>query len=116
MINYHETLVSALETVLPTHYELALTANTKTPCISYQERNNYCLTETLGATSGYSRLIYTVKIWSNSLEDLQRYSLEIDNTLRPLGWKRTSSQELYDYQSTMKQKILTYEAIASETY
>lgn len=116
MINYHKDLVSALETVLPTHYELALTASTKTPCISYQERNNYMVTDAIGASLGYSRIIYTIKVWSNSLEELQNYSLEIDAVLRPLGWKRTSSQELYDYQSTMKQKILTYEALASETY
>lgn len=116
MIDYHATLVSALETVLPTHYELALTAGTEVPCISYQERNNYMVTDALGASLGYSRIIYTVKVWGHSLEDLQQYSLEIDNALRPLGWKRTSAQELYDYQSTMKQKILTYEALASETY
>ena len=47
MINYHTQLVSALNTVLPTHYELALTSDTQTPCISYQERNNYAVTESI---------------------------------------------------------------------
>ena len=41
MIDYHKELVSALNNVLPTHYELALTKDTTIPCISYQERNNY---------------------------------------------------------------------------
>jgi hypothetical protein len=41
MIDYHKRLVSVLNNILPTHYELTLTSNTKTPCISYQERNNY---------------------------------------------------------------------------
>ena len=40
----------------------------------------------------------------------------IDDVLRPLGWKRTSSNELYDTQSTMIQKIMTYEALGLETF
>ena len=40
----------------------------------------------------------------------------IDEVLRPLGWKRTSSGELYDNQSTMIQKIMNFEALASETF
>ena len=114
MIDYHSELVSALETVLPTHYELALTSGTKTPCISYQERNNYDA-ET-GDTLGYSRIVYTVKVWGNQIAAIQNYAKEIDKVLRPLGFKRTSAQELYDNQSTMIQKILTYEALASEIY
>ena len=38
----------------------------------------------------------------------------IDACLRPLGWKRTASGELYDNNSTMIQKIMTYEALAKE--
>jgi hypothetical protein len=114
MIDYHSELVSALETVLPTHYELALTSGTQTPCISYQERNNYD-TDT-GDTLGYSRITYTVKVWGNQIAIIQNYAKEIDKVLRPLGFKRTSAQELHDNQSTMIQKILTYEALASENY
>ena len=114
MINYHKEIVAALNTILPTHYELALTSGTKTPCISYQERNN-ADTET-GDTLGYSRISYTVKVWGNDIGELQQYALEIDKTLRPLGFKRISSNELYDIQSTMIQKILGYEALAQEEY
>lgn len=114
MIDYHSELVSALNTVLPTHYEMALTSNTKTPCISYQERNNFD-TDT-GDTLGYSRIIYTVKVWGNDIAQIQNYVKEIDRVLRPLGFKRTSSNELHDNQSTMIQKILTYEALALENY
>lgn len=114
MINYHTELVAALNTVLPAHYELVLKAGTKTPCISYQERNNYD-TDT-GDTIGYSRLSYTVKVWGNDIAELQKYALQIDKVLRPLGFKRISSGELHDRQSTMIQKILTYEALASEIY
>lgn len=49
-------LVSALSTILPTHYELALTSKTKTPCISYMELNN--IETDVGDTLGYSRITY----------------------------------------------------------
>lgn len=114
MINYHAELVSALKKVLPTHYEMALTSKTATPCISYMELNNYV--DTNGDTLGYSRITYQVKVWGNRIEDLQTYALMVDGVLRPLGFKRIASGELYDPQSTMIQKILTYEALASETF
>jgi hypothetical protein len=114
VIDFNKELVSALNTVLPTHYELALTSKTETPCISYQERNNY-VSES-GNTRGYSLISYTVKVWANNIADIQKYSLEVDNVLRPIGFKRISSGELYDINSTMIQKILTYEALALEEY
>lgn len=114
MINYHADMVSALKTILPTYYEMALTSKTTTPCISYMETNNYATTS--GNTIGYSRLTYQVKVWGNDIEALCGYALQIDAVLRPLGWTRISTGELYDNQSTMIQKILTYEALAHENY
>lgn len=114
MIDYTEELVSALKTVLPTYYELALTSKCKTPCISYQERNNYVTAS--GDTRGYSYISFTVKVWANEIELIQKYALEIDKVLRPLGFKRTSAGELYDINSTMIQKIMVYEALALEEY
>jgi hypothetical protein len=114
MVNAHSDLVSTLEGILPTHYEMVLTSKTTTPCISYMELSNVD-TET-GNTLGYSRIQYQVKVWSNRIKDLQEYALKIDAALRPLGWRRVGSQELHDRNSTMMQKILTYEARASETY
>lgn len=114
MINYHSNLVNALSNILPTHYEMALTEKTATPCISYMEMNNYVAE--YGTNITYSRITYQVKVWGNSLEDLQGYAKQIDETLRSLGFKRISSGELYDNQSTMIQKILTYEALALETH
>lgn len=114
MINYHKEIVSALNKILPTHYELALTSKTETPCISYQERNNFDVST--GDTLGYSRLSYTIKIWGNDLATIQQYALEVDAALRPLGFRRLSSGELYDMESTMIQKIMTYEALAKEEY
>ena len=116
MIDYHANLVKALNTILPTHYEMVLHSGLKTPCISYMETNNYAATETLGATVGYSRITYQVKVWGNDITELQKYALQIDKALRPLGFTRVSSGELYDNNSTMIQKILTYEALASEEF
>lgn len=114
MVDYNKELVSALETVLPTHYELALTSKNTVPCISYQERNNYVSVN--GDTLGYSYVSFTVKVWANNIADIMKYSLEVDKVLRPLGFKRTSANELYDHNSTMIQKIMTYEAFCLEDF
>ena len=114
MINYHKNLVSALRTILPTHYEMTLTANTDTPCISYMELGNYV--ESNGDTLGYSKIQYQVKVWCNDIAKIQQYALQIDDVLRPLGWKRVGWNEMYDSQSTMIQKIMTYEALALEQF
>lgn len=115
MIDYHKEIVSALERILPTYYEMILHSGIATPCISYMELNNY-VEGTNGDTIGYSRISYQVKVWSNELEDLQKYALEIDKALRPLGFTRRSSAELYDNNSSMMQKVLTYEALALEEF
>lgn len=114
MIDYHTTLKTALETILPTYYEMALHSGIKTPCISYMERSNNA--DIKGDTMEYSRVSYQVKVWGNDLEQLQLYAAAIDAVLRPLGWKRISSGELYDNGSAMIQKILTFEAYAVEEY
>ena len=116
MIDYNKELVSALKTVLPTHYEMALTSKTATPCISYMETNNYATTDPTGATLGYSRITYQVKVWANTIAAIQKHSLEVDEVLRPLGFKRISSGELYDNNSSMIQKIMTYECLALEEF
>ena len=114
MIDYTPTLVKALNTILPTHYELKLSSGTKMPCISYQERDNSAQEQ--GETVGYSRISYTIKVWGNDLEQLNNYAKQIDAVLRPLGWKRTGAQELHSYQSATIQKIMTYEALFYETF
>jgi hypothetical protein len=114
MVDYHSNLVSALNTVLPTHYEMALTSKTATPCISYMETNNY--SSSTGDTVGYSFITYQVKVWANDIAAIQGYAKQVDDVLRPLGFKRIASGELYDNATTMIQKIMTYEALAYENY
>lgn len=114
MIDYHKELVASLETVLPTHYEMTLHSGIDTPCISYMELNNYVSTS--GTTLGYSSITFQVKVWATDIATIQKYVLEIDKALRPLGFKRVASTELYDNNSSMIQKILTYEALGLEQY
>lgn len=114
MVNYTPTLVTELNKILPTHYEMILTSKTATPCISYLELTN-SMTDT-GDTLGYSRITYQIKVWGNDIKTVTEYALEVDNTLRKLGFKRISSGVMNDNQSTIIQKILTYEALALENY
>lgn len=112
MIDYSKNVVSALKTILPTHHELTLTKGTKTPCISYMELTN--VVEESGDTLEYSRLSFQIKAWGTDLAVLNKAAGEIDKVMRALGFTRTSGGELYDRNSSMIQKILTYEAKALE--
>lgn len=114
MIDYHKELVTALNTVLPTHYEMTLKAGTKTPCISYMETNNYVVAES--DEKGYSNVTYQVKVWANDIALIQKYALEVAAVLRPLGFTRVASIELYDNNSSMIQKVMTFEATGFEEY
>ena len=114
MIDYHKELVAALETVLPTHYEMTLHRGLETPCYSYMETNNYV--SDAGTTLGYSRIRFQVKVWATDIATIQKYALMADEVLRPLGFKRTAANELYDNNSSMIQKILSYEALGLEEY
>lgn len=114
MIDYNKELVAALNTILPTHYEMILHKGINVPCISYMEINNYV--DRNGDTLGYSRLTYQVKIWANDIATIQEYALRVDEVLRPLGFTRISSGELYDNNSSMIQKIMTFEALYLEQF
>lgn len=114
MIDYHKELVAALETVLPTHYEMTLHRGLETPCYSYMETNNYV--SDAGTTLGYSRIRFQVKVWATDIATIQKYALMADEVLRPIGFARTAANELYDNNSSMIQKILTYEATGLEEY
>ena len=115
MIDFHKEFRSALESVgLPVHYEMTLHSGLSVPCISYMEKNNY--TTAAGDTLGYSYITYQVKVWATDIATIQRYALEVDKALRPIGFKRTASGELHDNNSSMIQKIMTYEALASENF
>lgn len=114
MIDYHKELVSILSKILPTYFELNLTHDIDTPCISYIQMNDN--EEYQGDTIGYSVIRYQIKVWSEKLSELQSYGQQIDNALRKEGWRRISAIELYDTDTAMKQKVFSYEARFRETY
>lgn len=114
MIDYHTELVKALNQVLPAYYEMILNSDIETPCISYMETNNYVVAN--GDTVGYSNITYQIKVWGQDLEVIQKAVLEIDEVLRPLGFTRTATNELANNKTVLIQKILTYEAMARETF
>lgn len=114
MIDYHKTLKDTLKNILPIHYEMVLHSGLATPCLSYMELNNSV--EADGDSLGYSRIQYQVKVWATDIALIQKYALEVDTAMRAIGFKRIASTELYDNNSAMIQKILTYEALALEDY
>lgn len=115
MINYHEQLVKALEPVgLPVYYEMQLSEGADVPCLSYMELSN--MDDAVGDTLGYSIISYQIKVWGRTVGALQHFALKVDEALRPLGFTRAASTELIDMRSTMLQKVMTYEAFASENY
>ena len=116
MIDYNKEIVKALSPILPIHYEMILHSGLNTPCYSYMEINTYSATETTGATLGYSVISFQIKVWASRIEEIQKYSQLADNALRGIGMKRVSSGELYDKNSSMIQKIMTYECLALENF
>lgn len=86
----------------------------KTPCISYMEVNNYTVAD--DNYQSFSRLTFQIKVWAKDIAEIQKYSLKVDEALRPHGFRRISSGELYDNNSSMIQKIMTYEVLSFEVY
>lgn len=114
MIDAHKDFIAALNTILPTHYEMTLHSGLDTPCISYMGISN--AVNVNGDTLGYSNIAFQVKVWANNISLIVHYAQEIDKVLRPLGWKRTNYNELYDINSNMIQGVMNYEAIGLEQY
>lgn len=114
MIDANKDIVKALSKILPTYYEMVLHSGIETPCISYMELNNSV--QANGDTLGYSTIQFQIKVWGTDIEIIQKKALLIDKALRPLGWRRISTNELYDNQSSMIQKIMTYQALGKENF
>ena len=114
MIDLHSEVVNALSTVLPTYYEMTLNSSVKVPCISYMELGNYG--SAFGDTQEYSRLQYQIKVWGHDIEELQKYAILVSQVMRSIGFNRVSSNEMYDKNSTMIQKIMTFEVLTNEVY
>lgn len=110
MYNFKSELVSLLDEILPTYYELFVDSSTETPCITYIESNNTADKE--GDTLRYSNLSYNIKLWGNDYAELTDYASQVDKALYAIGFKRTFSEELT--YGTQIQLIFTYQAMAVE--
>ena len=110
MFDYKPELVRQLDTILPTHYELFVDSNTKTPCLTYLELSN--IAEQEGDTLRYSTLTFRIKIWGKADDDLYPYCSLLDDKMVELGFKRRAFNEMWVDQT--QQLIFTYEALALE--
>ena len=113
MIDYNKIIVNALKDIAPTYYEMTLKQGTQLPCISYLQLGDNILAQT--DITDVSRIIYQVKVWGNNLTDIQSISKQIDQAMRAIGFERSSTNELYDNQKRLIQRIFTYSAISLET-
>lgn len=114
MYDAHPEVVAALTTILPTYYELFLDDECEVPCISYQENFNGVIEE--GDTLVYSDVQFIVKVWANSVEEIQHYAAQVSEVMRQLGFDRTNSLELANPNSTMIQKVMTFAGMSWEKY
>lgn len=112
MENTKTKIVQKLDTVLPTYYELVCDSNTALPCITYTEYNNY--DDTTADTFGYYRVEYMIKLWCETVADLETYSKQIDTAMRELGFTRTTINELFVDDKI--EKMFIYSALGKETY
>lgn len=105
MISFDTRLKTALEDVLPTHYELFVNPDTATPCITYRPYDNF--DTATGDTIEYTNLTYMIKVWGKRKEDLEVYSLLVHKVMQENGFKRNNTNELF--LGDMGQKIMIYE-------
>jgi len=110
VIDCKPLLVEALEQVGQTHYELFVNSDTELPCITYLETGNR--DRVTSDILNYSDLEFTIKVWSKRVAEISRMAKQIDEVLRPLGFRRTGSNELSH--NDIIQKIMRYSAIGVE--
>ena len=114
MLDIKPEVVTALNLILPTYYEYICNSQTPKPCITYAQTNDTDL-ET-SKERGYCRIQMTIKVWidNGNVSDMEAYSKQVDSSMRSLGYKRVSANELVV--GNQIEKILLYEAIGKEEY
>jgi hypothetical protein len=111
MIDYIPTLLTELsECSIPCYYEQFINDKSELPCITYREYDNTDLY--LGDTLNYSNIGYWIKVWSKKVSDFYTYGQEVDDIMKPLGFKRTFSD--VSWKEEIGQFILRYQAIGYE--
>lgn len=113
MVNYHaqfrQLLMNAAQGVA-VYYE-AISEKVATPCISYMEASNN--SSAIGDTLSYSEIVFQVKVWAETVDELLTITQNIDSALQGNGFIRTNSYETTD--DGLLVKILRYTATGYET-
>lgn len=105
MVNVTPDVIKALQQIgLKVYDEGFLTKDTEMPCISIMEYDNKADIE--GAGYGYSEVIYHIKVWSTKQSEIAEYSKKVDSTMRSIGFRRQSSNDLI--QNSIRQRKLKY--------
>lgn len=111
MIDVSTIVVSELgKTNLKVYNENFVDSKTEVPCITYRLYDNSVLTESNNLS--YSNQTYHIKVWGKDMETLVRYSGQVDNIMRALGFKRISTNDLFA--SGIGQRDMKYKALSLE--
>lgn len=113
MIDVSTIIVAELNKIgLKVHNEYFVDSKTEIPCITYRLQDNSTYVD--GNTIGYSRQVYHVKVWGNSLQVLADYGVQIDTIMRNLGFTRTALIDLW--LDGIGQRDMRFEALSLENY
>lgn len=114
MIDYDKEVVAALNQIgLKVYYEYFLDNKTaEIPCYSYYLYNNSV--EKKVDYIDISKIIYHIKVWAKTAQDMNRYSQEADMKMRELGFRRTNCTE--DWVDGIGYRDLKYQALGYEQY
>lgn len=110
MINFDETLVGELSTVLPVYHEFDTDISSSGPYITYLNSNDVSYKE--GDTIRYSKVEYTLKLNGSSAELLKPHLQNIDNRMNGLGFTRKGTKT--QNKDNTIQIELTYEGLGKE--
>lgn len=111
MLNVMPSIYNELLTIgLPVETEGFLTKEVSLPCITYRCDND--TQDKTGDTLMYSNVYYTIKIWGKRVADLQTYAVKVDEVMRPLGFRRIGTNEIWA--DDLGQKIIKYRALGLE--
>lgn len=114
MIDVSDKLVPILrqELGIPVVSEHIFDSKTPLPCLTWQlyDDSSYATSTTIE----YSRVIYYLKVWGKSMEELVNYSIKLDKIMREIGFKRTNCIDTW--LDNVGQRALKYQGLSYEDY
>lgn len=118
MVDAEKIIVEILNTNeagLKVYHENFLDSSTPTPCLSYKLYDSSLKDIPFNKNFlEYDKIIIKIKVWAKSQADLVKYSNMVDNLLRPVGMKRTNTNDLW--QDNIGQRELKYSGLTLEYF